>query len=79
MVKIDKTKFVGGKEASEILGVHPRTLYQWEEKGIIETIRSSVGGKRFYNVEKYMKEKGLTCYKVKKLNETELKCAKLKI
>ena len=70
MIKIDKTKFFGGKEASEILGVHPRTLYQWEEKGIIETIRSTPNGKRFYNVEKYMKNKGLTCYKIKKQNET---------
>ena len=76
MVKINKTKFFGGKEASEILGIHPRTLYLWESKGIIDTIRSTPTGKRFYNVEKYMKEKGLTCYKVKKLNETELKCAK---
>ena len=32
------SKYVGGKEASEILGVHQRTLYQWEEKGLIETI-----------------------------------------
>jgi len=38
-------EFVGGKEASQILGVHQRTLYQWEEKGEIETIRTS-GNKR---------------------------------
>jgi len=75
-INIDKTKFFGSKEASEILGIHPRTLYLWEKKGIIETIRSTPNGKRFYNVEKYMKEKGLTCYKVKKTNETELKCIK---
>jgi len=26
-------QYVSGKEASSILGVHQRTLYQWEEKG----------------------------------------------
>jgi len=49
-------KYVGGREASEILGVHQRTLYQWDEKGLIETIRTP-GNKRLYNVEKYLKEK----------------------
>ena len=53
---IDRTKFVGGKEASELIGVHQRTLYIWEEKGLIETIRTR-GRKRLYNVEKYLKEK----------------------
>ena len=48
-------KFVGGKEASEILGVHQRTLYQWEDKKLIETIRTP-GGKRLYNVNKYLEE-----------------------
>ena len=55
-MEIDKTKFMGGKKASELMGVHQRTLYNWEEKGLIETIRSR-GGKRFYNVEKYLNEK----------------------
>ena len=49
-------KYVGGKKASEILGVHQRTLYQWDEKGWIETTRTP-GGKRLYNVEKYLKER----------------------
>ena len=49
-------EFVGGKEASHILGVHQRTLYQWEEKGEIETIRTS-GNKRLYNVKKYLASK----------------------
>jgi putative resolvase len=48
--------YIGGKEASKILGVHQRTLYQWENKGWIETIRTD-GNKRLYNVEKYLKEK----------------------
>lgn len=49
-------KYVGGKEASERLGVHQRTLYQWDEKGIIETIRTP-GNKRLYNVDKFLMEK----------------------
>jgi len=49
-------EFVGGKEASQILGVHQRTLYQWEEKGEIETIRTR-GNKRLYNVKKYLASK----------------------
>lgn len=47
-------KFVGGKEASNILGVHQRTLYLWEKKGEIETIRTT-GNKRLYNINKYLK------------------------
>ena len=50
------SKYIGGKEASNILGVHQRTLYQWDEKGKIETIRTP-GGKRLYNVEKFLKGK----------------------
>ena len=64
---IDKTKFVGGKKASEIIGVHQRTLYLWDEKGLIETIRT-VGGKRLYNVEKYLKEN--ICIEENKKNNT---------
>jgi predicted site-specific integrase-resolvase len=48
-------KFVGGKQASAMLGVHQRTLYQWEAKKFIETIRTP-GGKRLYNVSKYLRE-----------------------
>jgi len=47
-------EYVGGQEASKILGVHQRTLYQWDKKKIIETIRTQ-GGKRLYNVKKYLK------------------------
>jgi predicted site-specific integrase-resolvase len=45
--------FVSGKKASEILGVHQRTLYQWEEKGKIEVIRTP-GNQRMYNVNKFL-------------------------
>ena len=49
-------KYITGKDASEKLGVHQRTLYQWDKKGWIETIRTD-GNKRLYNVEKYLREK----------------------
>jgi len=66
----NKEKFVSPSEASKILGVHQRTLYKWEEKGIIETIRSPGMGKRFYNVEKYLRTHGN--YKVDKvLNDND--------
>jgi predicted site-specific integrase-resolvase len=46
---------LGGKEASEKLGVHQRTLYQWDKKGLINVVRTP-GGKRLYNVDKFLKE-----------------------
>jgi predicted site-specific integrase-resolvase len=46
-------EYVTGRKASEILGVHQRTLYQWENKKRIETIRTP-GNKRLYNVKKYL-------------------------
>lgn len=52
---MSRTEYVGGKEASSILGVHQRTLYQWETKKLIDTIRTP-GGKRLYNVQKYINE-----------------------
>jgi predicted site-specific integrase-resolvase len=48
-------QYIGGKQASKELGVHPRTLYIWEEKGVLETIRTP-GGKRLYNVKKFLDE-----------------------
>jgi hypothetical protein len=48
-------EFVGGKEACQILGVHQRTLYQWDAKKLIDTIRTP-GNKRLYNVNKYILE-----------------------
>jgi predicted site-specific integrase-resolvase len=47
--------YIGGKKASELLGVHPRTLYLWDKNGSIETIRTP-GGKRLYNVKKFLDE-----------------------
>lgn len=48
-------KYVGGKQATAILGVHYRTLYNWERDGIIKTIRTP-GGKRLYDVSGYLEE-----------------------
>lgn len=53
----DKKSFMGGKKASEYLGVHYRTLYNWDKDGRIETIRTKEGGKRLYNVKKFMENK----------------------
>ena len=75
-------KYVTGRKASEILGIHQRTLYLWEKNGKIETIRTK-GNHRLYNVEKYLKEqKDLMCNTeedIKKLEELEKKNEKLNI
>ena len=49
---------VGGKEASEKLGVHQRTLYQWDKKRLIKVTRTP-GGKRLYDVNKFLEENNL--------------------
>jgi putative resolvase len=49
-------EFVSGKKASEILGVAQITLRIWDEKKLIETIRTP-GNKRMYNVKKYLASK----------------------
>ena len=46
-------EYLSGSKASKILGVHQRTLHNWDEQKIIETIRTP-GGKRLYNVKKYL-------------------------
>ena len=38
ILKMSRTKYVGGKEASSLLGVHQRTLYQWETKKLIDSL-----------------------------------------
>jgi len=49
-------QYLNGKETSEVLGVHQRTLYLWDAKGLIETIRTP-GNHRLYNVKKFLDEK----------------------
>lgn len=60
--KVDGNTYISGKKASEILGVHQRTLYRWDDLKLIDVIRMP-GGKRLYNVEKFIKEKNLTLNK----------------
>ena len=62
------TNYKGGKETSELLGVHQRTLYLWEAKGLIETVRTR-GNKRLYNVDKFLQDK--------KCKEAEATCEDL--
>lgn len=50
--------YISPKDASKILGVHWQTLRNWDRNGLIDTIRSS-GGKRFYNVNKYIEINGI--------------------
>ncbi|RYE11643.1 MAG: IS607 family transposase [Rickettsiales bacterium] len=47
-----ETEYISGKNASLLIGVHQRTLHNWDKKGIIDTIRGP-GGRRLYNVKKY--------------------------
>ena len=49
-------KYMKGKQASELLGVHQRTLMQWDKLGKIDTIRTT-GNYRLYDVSKFIKEK----------------------
>jgi predicted site-specific integrase-resolvase len=48
-----KNKYYSPKETSEKLGVHFQTLRNWEKEGKIECIRSP-GGKRFYDLNKFL-------------------------
>lgn len=49
--------YISGKKATEILGLSRQTLHNYDKNGYIETIRSK-GGKRFYNVQKYLEDTG---------------------
>jgi len=62
---------LGGKEASEKLGVHQRTLMQWDKKGLINVVRTP-GNKRLYDVDKFLKENVLAKEEEKKENLEEL-------
>ena len=50
--------YISGKKATEILGLSRQTLHNYDKNGYIETIRSK-GGKRFYNVQKYLEDTGV--------------------
>jgi len=76
----ENVKYMGGKETSKLLNIHQRTLYQWEKKGLIETIRTP-GNKRLYNVDKFLKEKeckdNIKC--IEDIDELDKKEGKLNI
>lgn len=69
---MNENKYLSTKRTKEILGVHIQTLYNWERKGKIETIRTS-GGHRLYNVQKYINNNNI------KNKKTENKKEKLNI
>lgn len=69
--------YKGGKETAKILGVHQRTLYLWEAKGLIETIRTP-GNKRLYNVVRFLEDKKCKNNVCENLDELDNK-EKLKI
>jgi len=46
------------KNTCKLLGVHFRTLHNWDAKGYITSIRTP-GNKRLYNVKKYMEDYGI--------------------
>lgn len=74
--------YLGGKEASKIIGVHQRTLMNWDKQGFIETIRTP-GNKRLYNVKKYLDEnkcKNNICENLDDLDDkTELKICYVRV
>ena len=48
-----------GAEATKLLKVHVRTLYNWDASGKIDT-RRTAGNHRLYNVNKYLVDNNLT-------------------
>lgn len=48
-------RYVTGKQASEKTGLHANTLRKYADDGIIDSIKTP-GGVRRYNIEKYVKE-----------------------
>jgi predicted site-specific integrase-resolvase len=61
MIQTDEEIFKGSdyvntRIATKKLGIHARTLHQWDKKGWIDTIRTP-GNHRMYNVKKYLMEK----------------------
>ncbi len=63
-------KYITGIEAGKILGVHRRTLYGWDKRGLIDVIRTP-GGKRLYNVDKYLRDNGKQQEKLEDIKTVE--------
>jgi predicted site-specific integrase-resolvase len=56
---IEVRKYLKPREAAEHLGVNVRTLARWENKGIIQAIKTPSGQRR-YNIESYTQDVSLT-------------------
>ena len=57
-------KYVTGREASKLLGLHPNTLRHYADNGTIESYRTKSGHRR-YNVDAYLglqKQSVTICY-----------------
>jgi predicted site-specific integrase-resolvase len=61
-------KYIGKKQALDILGISSMTLLKLEELNKIEVIKT-VGGHRKYNVQKYIEENKKESEPIKPLNE----------
>jgi predicted site-specific integrase-resolvase len=61
-------KYIGKKQALDILGISSMTLLKLEELNKIEVIKT-VGGHRKYNVQKYIEENKKESEPIKSLNE----------
>lgn len=48
--------YVTPREAANALGVNPRTLARWSEDGLIKTIKTEAGQRR-YDIAEYLKQK----------------------
>lgn len=51
-------EYVDAKKAKSILGCCTRSLQDWDKKGLIE-VRRTAGGRRRYNVQKYIEDNNL--------------------
>lgn len=51
-------EYLTAKETKDILGCCTKTLQDWDKKGLIE-VRRTVGGRRRYNVKKYVDDNNL--------------------
>lgn len=54
----NEDEFVTTQKAKKMLGVHEKTLQNWDKNNKIETIRTP-GGRRMYNVNKYIRENNI--------------------
>jgi putative resolvase len=59
-------EYISRKEAIEILKIHENTLYNMYKREDIDTIK--IGTKLFYNVNKYLRDRGIKLEKKNKIN-----------